>query len=166
MDLLAQQEGGEDLPPAMSRGYAATPDSVPIARQALVAIAQAAGAEEEQLEAVALAASEALTNAVRHAYSGRPGRIYVSAWTAGEALVVVIADNGRGLRAHTDTPGLGVGLGLIAKLSDEFEIVQPRSGGTEVQMRFRLDRDGRAPDREPRRGDGSSEQAARPSHAG
>jgi serine/threonine-protein kinase RsbW len=142
MDLLAQQEGGEDLPPAMSRGYAAIADSVPVARQAVVAVAEAAGAEEEQLEAVALAASEALTNAVRHAYAGRPGRIQVSARTVSEALVVVIADNGRGLRAHSETSGLGVGLGLIAKLCDEFEIVQPASGGTEVQMRFLFDRDG------------------------
>ncbi len=140
MDVLAQQERSEDLPPAMSRGYPAIAESVPVARRALVAVAEAAGAGEEQIEAVALAASEALTNVVRHAYAGHVGRIEVSAWTAGDALVVVIADDGRGLRAHTQAPGLGVGLGLIAKLSDEFEIVQPASGGTEVQMRFGLDR--------------------------
>jgi serine/threonine-protein kinase RsbW len=144
MDALAQQERNEDLPPAMKRGYPAIPGSVPVARRALVAVAEAAGAGEAQVEAVALAASEALTNVVRHAYPGQPGPIQVSAWTADDALVVVIADNGCGLQAHSEAPGLGVGLALIAKLSDEFEIVQPPSGGTEVQMRFSLDREDRA----------------------
>ncbi len=113
-------------------------DSVPVARRALVAVALEAGAEADQLEAVALAVSEALTNAVVHAYPDRPGEIRVSAWAAGTELVVVIADDGNGLQTHSDRPGLGVGLGLIATLSDEFEIVQLPSGGTEVQMRFCL----------------------------
>lgn len=125
----------------MSRGYSAIADSVPVARRALLAVAEAAGAADEQLEAVALAVSEALTNAVVHAYPGRPGRIRVSAWTASQELVVVIADDGNGLQARSDRPGLGVGLGLIATLSDEFEILQPPSGGTEVQMRFCLSSD-------------------------
>ena len=72
------------------------------------------------------------------AYPDRPGQIRVSAWAAGSELVVVIADDGNGFRANSDRPGLGVGLGLIATLSDEFEIVQLPSGGTEVQMRFWL----------------------------
>lgn len=113
-------------------------DSVPTARRALVAVAREAGAEADQLEAVSLAVSEALTNAVVHAYPDRPGEIKVSAWTASGDLVIVISDEGHGLRAHSNRPGLGVGLGLIASLSDEFEIVQPPSGGTEVQMRFCL----------------------------
>jgi serine/threonine-protein kinase RsbW len=129
----------------MSRGYPAIPGSVPVARRALVGVAEAAGADDGQVEAVALAASEALTNVVRHAYPGEAGPIQVSAWTADDALVVVIADHGRGLQAHSEAPGLGVGLALIAKLSDEFEIVQPASGGTEVQMRFSLDPEDRAP---------------------
>jgi serine/threonine-protein kinase RsbW len=144
----------------MSRRYEATADSVPVARRDLVAVAEAAGAEEEQLEAIALAASEALTNAVRHAYAGHPGGIRVSAWAAGEGLVVVIADTGRGLHAHTEAPGLGVGLGLIAKLSDEFEIVQPLCGGTEVRMQFRLDRNARG-SRRSRERSASSRPSAR-----
>ena len=149
MRELAEEERSEDLPRAMSRGYAATAESVPIARAQLVALAEAAGAEDHQLEAVALASSEALTNAVRHAYRDGPGQIQVSAWMAGEAFVVMIADDGRGFQAQSEAPGLGVGLGLIAKVTDEFEIVQPARGGTEVQMRFSLDRreppSGRAP---------------------
>ena len=79
--------------------------------------------------------SEALTNAVVHAYPDGPGEIQVSAWTASSEFVVVIADDGTGLQTHSDRPGLGVGLGLIATLTDEFGIVQPPTGGTEVHMR-------------------------------
>ena len=138
MNAATQEECAEDLSPAIGRGYSAVADSVPVARRALVAVAREAGAEADQLEAVALAVSEALTNAVVHAYPDRPGKIRVSAWTARSEFVVVIADDGHGLQAHSERPGLGVGLGLIATLSDEFEIVQLPSGGTEVQMRFCL----------------------------
>jgi anti-sigma regulatory factor (Ser/Thr protein kinase) len=122
----------------MSRGYAAIAESVPVARRALMAVAEAAGVGDDQLEAVSLSVSEALTNVVVHAYPGRSGWIQVSAWTAGRELVILIADEGHGLHAHSDSPGLGVGLALIAKLTDEFEILQPPSGGTQVKMRFRL----------------------------
>jgi serine/threonine-protein kinase RsbW len=140
MNAVAQKEWAEDLLPAMSTGYAAVADSVPVARNALVAVAQEAGARATQLEAVALAVSEALTNAVVHAYPDGPGEIRVSAWLADRELVVVIADDGHGLQAHSEHPGLGLGLGVIATLSDEFDILQPPSGGTEVQMRFWLSR--------------------------
>jgi anti-sigma regulatory factor (Ser/Thr protein kinase) len=138
MRLVAREDLGEDLSPALSRGYSASADSVPLARKALVSVAAAAGAEREQLEAVRLAASEALTNAVIHAYPDRPGRIRVTAWTAPREFVMEVADDGLGLRAGTDKPGLGVGLGVIAQVTDGFEIRRPRSGGTRVLMRFRL----------------------------
>jgi anti-sigma regulatory factor (Ser/Thr protein kinase) len=113
-------------------------DSVPHARSALVAVARSAGADRDQLEAVRLAASEALTNAVIHAYPRRAGRIRVTAWTGRDEFVVEIADDGLGFQTHTDTPGLGMGLGLISQVTDDFTIRQPQSGGTEVLMRFWL----------------------------
>lgn len=143
MGVVARDELGEELPPPLSRDYSAVADSVPLARSALVAMARLAGAEDDQLEAVRLAASEALTNAVIHAYPERAGRIKVTAWTAPGELVIQIADDGLGFQAAAETPGLGVGLGLISQLSDEFTIRQPNSGGTEVRMRFWL-RQGRA----------------------
>jgi anti-sigma regulatory factor (Ser/Thr protein kinase) len=138
MSVVARNELGEDLPPALSRDYSAVADSVPLARCALVAIAKSAGADVDQLEAVRLAASEALTNAVIHAYPRRAGRIHVTAWTADGELVVEIADDGLGFQTHTETPGLGMGLGLISQLTDDFTIRQPTAGGTSVRMRFWL----------------------------
>jgi serine/threonine-protein kinase RsbW len=138
MSVVTRNELGEDLPPALSRHYSAVAESVPLARSALVSIARSAGADTEQLEAVRLAASEALTNAVIHGYPRRSGRIHVTAWSSEGELVVEIADDGLGFQTHTDTPGLGMGLGLISQLTDEFTIRQPSSGGTSVRMRFWL----------------------------
>jgi serine/threonine-protein kinase RsbW len=138
MSVVARNELGEDLPPALSRDYSAVADSVPLARSALVAIAKSAGADDDQLEAVRLAASEALTNAVIHAYPRRAGRIHVTAWTGPGEFIVEIVDDGLGFQTHTETPGLGMGLGLISQLTDDFTIRQPTAGGTSVRMRFWL----------------------------
>jgi len=113
-------------------------DSVPLARGALVAVARSAGADTDQLEAVRLAVSEALTNAVIHAYPEAAGRIHVVAWAGRGEFIVEIADDGLGFQAHTDTPGLGMGLGLISQVTDDFTIRQPHAGGTAVRMWFWL----------------------------
>lgn len=113
-------------------------DSVPSARRALSDFAAAAGAEPHQVEAVRLASSEALTNAVLHAYRGGPGSVYVTAAVVADELWVLIADDGCGLEPRADRPGLGLGLGLIAQVSDDLAIVPRAGGGTEVRMRFDL----------------------------
>jgi anti-sigma regulatory factor (Ser/Thr protein kinase) len=114
-------------------------ETVPLARRALTAVAAAAGATGERLEEIRLAVSEALTNAVVHAYrNGESGRFHVTAAVAAGELWVLIGDDGRGLHAWNDSRGLGIGLSLISGLSDDFSIVTRASGGTEVQMRFDL----------------------------
>jgi anti-sigma regulatory factor (Ser/Thr protein kinase) len=135
--------------PSMSRGdalnesYPAVPEAVPVARQTLTAVAAAAGAGGERLEEIRLAVSEALTNAVVHAYRDvDAGRFHVTAAVASGELWVLISDDGRGLHAWNDSRGLGVGLSLISGLSDDFAIVTRASGGTEVQMRFDLKKAG------------------------
>lgn len=121
-----------------SRSYPAVPESVPRARRALVEFAWEAGADEQQTDALRLAASEAITNAVRHAYDGEPGEIQVTAALAGGELWVLISDDGHGLDVATKDPGLGMGLALIARVSDDFSLMRRSSGGTELHMRFSL----------------------------
>jgi anti-sigma regulatory factor (Ser/Thr protein kinase) len=124
---------------ALSESYPAVPAAVPLARRALTAVAAAAGAAGERLEEIRLAVSEALTNAVVHAYrDGEAGRFHVTAAVASNELWVLIGDDGRGLHAWNDSRGLGIGLSLISGLSNDFSIVTRASGGTEVQMRFDL----------------------------
>src|SRR5438067_673490 len=135
----------------LSETYPARAEAIREARHALSDFAAAAGADERQVEAVRLASSEALTNAVLHAYRDQPGSIQVTAAAISGELWVLIADDGCGLEPRADHPGLGLGLGLIARLSDHLAIVPRASGGTEVRMRFKLVGSGRAGWRQTRR---------------
>src|SRR5579864_8761784 len=101
----------------LSLVYEAEPESIPRARRAVREFASAAGADQCQLDAVRLATSEAITNAVVHAYRGGPGNVYVTAAVVSEELWVLIADDGCGMEPRADRPGLGVGLGLISQVS-------------------------------------------------
>ncbi len=123
----------------LTRSYPAVPSSVPAARRELTELAHAAGASPESLDAVRLAVSEGLTNAVLHAYPDRPGAVHVTAAVAGGELWVLIADDGCGLEARTSRPGLGLGLALIAQASDDFTVVPRSSRGLELRMRFTLE---------------------------
>lgn len=116
----------------------AEPEAVTAARHRLSDFAEAAGADSAKLEAVRLATSEALTNAVLHAYPEEPGSVYVTAAVVAGELWVLISDDGHGLEPQTNRPGLGLGLGLISQVTDELAIVPRASGGTEVRMRFDL----------------------------
>ena len=131
---------------ALNESYPATPEAVPLARRALAAVAAAAGAAGDRLDEIRLAVSEALTNAVVHAYrNGEAGHVHVTAAVASDELWVLIGDDGRGLHAWNDSRGLGIGLSLISGLSDDLSIVTRASGGTEVQMRFDLRNTGPEP---------------------
>jgi serine/threonine-protein kinase RsbW len=108
------------------------------ARRAISEFAAAAGATDRALGSVAVCISEAITNVVVHAYrhDDRPGRVQVEAELDGDWLWVRVRDQGRGLEPRLDSPGLGLGLPLIAQLSASSEIVSPEQGGTEIIMRF------------------------------
>jgi serine/threonine-protein kinase RsbW/stage II sporulation protein AB (anti-sigma F factor) len=51
-------------------------------------------------------------------------------------LAVVVRDHGRGMTPRADSPGLGVGLPLIASLAETLELTNGADGGTEVRMTF------------------------------
>jgi stage II sporulation protein AB (anti-sigma F factor) len=80
--------------------------------------------------------SEALTNAVLHAYGGESGMVHVNAARTGGELTVLIADDGRGMQRVSPRPGLGMGLALIATVTDYFAMSKRHEGGTEIRMRF------------------------------
>ncbi len=123
---------------SLSLTYRAEPETVPRARRAVTDFARGAGADLRQVDAVRLASSEAITNAVAHAYRDRPGPVYVTAAVVEGELWILIADDGCGLQPRTDRPGLGLGLGLISQVSDDLAIVPRATGGTEVRMRFNI----------------------------
>jgi serine/threonine-protein kinase RsbW len=147
----------------LNETYEASPGSVADGRGKLADFAAKAGATPSQVDAVRLAASEAMTNAVLHAYRGGPGLIYVNAALASGELWILISDDGCGLRPRADRAGLGLGLGLISEVSDDFAIVSRATGGTEVRIRFNLvtaDTPTRQPARAERVGSGSGRRSA------
>lgn len=98
--------------------------------------AATAGVVGERLEAIQLAVGEAVANVAAHAYPDREGLVHVSAAVVSGEVWVLVADDGCGLQARGDSPGLGQGLRLIAYTADELTIVGRSGGGTELRMRF------------------------------
>jgi len=124
---------------SLNERYPAVPDSVPRARRELSAFAIAAGATGEQLEGIRLVVSEAVSNAVLHAYDEELGEIQVTAAVLPGELWILIADEGGGLRAErSENRGLGLGLGWMAQFSDGLTLLTRSSGGLEVRLRFDL----------------------------
>jgi anti-sigma regulatory factor (Ser/Thr protein kinase) len=121
-----------------SETFPGVAQSVPNARAAVTEFARDAGAKGDRLEAIRPATSEAVTNAVLHAYDGVSGPIHVTVSYIPGELWVLISDAGHGVRMRSGRSGLGLGLVLIAQLADEFEIISRGTGGTELRMLFRL----------------------------
>jgi serine/threonine-protein kinase RsbW/stage II sporulation protein AB (anti-sigma F factor) len=124
-------------PRALVRRLRAQPDQVRVIRAEVMAFAVAHGASDPN--AVALAVSEAVTNAVVHAYvdAPEPGEIEVIAQRVSEdCLEILVCDEGRGMLPRHDSPGVGLGLPLVATLAESFEVQARAGGGTQVRMAF------------------------------
>ncbi|HEX6027171.1 MAG TPA: ATP-binding protein [Solirubrobacter sp.] len=114
----------------------AEPRSVPRARRAVLSALRGVAVDRD---AVAVVVSEAVTNAVLHAYRDRPepGRIHVSASLNDEAVEIAVDDEGLGLRPRLDSPGVGLGLPLMSDLADRLD-VRSHGRGTRLSARFAL----------------------------
>ena len=118
--------------------FLAEPTGVAPARHAVTDLARRVGLAEELIANVALAVSEAITNAVLHGYTDRDrGYIEVAAETQGVAFIVTVTDDGNGMVPRPDSPGLGMGLPIIARLTQTMDVRSPESGvGTQLCMTF------------------------------
>ncbi len=146
-------EGSDGAVPSTSEGVTATPDlelklparaeNVAVVRHAFGGFAEALTVGDQTLADIKLAVTEACTNVVIHAYEdGDEGDLEVDATIDGDVrLSVVIRDNGRGIVPRPDSPGLGLGLPLIATLAETLELGKDAAEHTEVRMTFRLDED-------------------------
>jgi serine/threonine-protein kinase RsbW len=115
------------------------PEAAGRARRAAVALATELGAAPEARESIAVAVTEAVANVVVHAYRlGGDGMVEVALRGDDDCLEVVVSDTGVGMRPRDDSPGLGLGLGLMAALADQFEVTPGEAGGTDVRLGFRL----------------------------
>jgi serine/threonine-protein kinase RsbW len=132
------REGGPPAP--MVLRLPAQPDSLAVVRQAITGVAEVLGITDDRLDDLKVAVTEACTNVVLHAFQDDGGAMEVRAEQSGDHLVVTVLDEGSGIvpRAERTSPGLGLGLQMIAALADDVSITANDGGGTAVRMAFRL----------------------------
>ena len=125
--------------PRFHAQYAAGAACVAVMRGEVQAVARELGIDGEQLGDVALAVSEAATNAVVHGSIGRDDPHVDLRVDVGDLeMLVTIVDEGPGVkpgaRAEGET-GMGAGLAIIAALTGRLD-VRTGSEGTEVRLSF------------------------------
>ncbi|TMK41016.1 MAG: ATP-binding protein [Actinobacteria bacterium] len=125
-------------------------ENVAVVRHALGALGETLDIDTGTLSDIKLAITEACTNVVVHAYNGDEGPMEIEASIGPERkLTVVVRDEGRGIAPRPNSPGLGLGLPLIATLSETVALGSGEDDCTEVRMTFRLDAsDGQRPRRD------------------
>jgi serine/threonine-protein kinase RsbW len=114
-------------------------ENVALVRQALSALADALGFDDQLLGDMKGAVSEACNNVVLHAYDGGEGILEVYMCPDGEDFDIVVRDAGSGIRPNPPDPDSGiqgVGLSLIQALTHRVEFRGVPGQGTEVRMGF------------------------------
>jgi serine/threonine-protein kinase RsbW len=116
----------------------ATAENVIVVRQAVAGLGEAVGLSGSRVADLKTVVTEACNNVVLHAYKGEPGPLEVIAEPHAGELEVHVADHGTGFRprATEGDPSLGLGLPLIAALSDSFEISGGAGRGSRTTIRF------------------------------
>ena len=121
----------------------AVPEAVPFARRTIQTFLDRDDVPAAIRTSAALAVTEACTNVVLHAYldAEEPGEVEVRARLEERELVLQVSDGGRGMKPRTDSPGLGMGLPLIAQMADHFEVLDHDDRpGVCLRMHFELRR--------------------------
>ena len=131
----------DDRVPSLRQSFPAEAGSVSRARVAVAGLAAGLGADRLAVADIGLAVTEAVTNAVVHAYAGwTDGAVVeIEAWAHEARLRVVIRDYGCGLLPDPSSESLGLGLALIAQLAEDVDVRgDPSAVGTEVDMVFQM----------------------------
>lgn len=127
------------MTPDMELALPARAENIALIRHAFGALGEALAVDEELLSDVRLAVTEACSNVVVHAYpEDPPGPLEVLATVQDGELTVVVRDEGPGIAPHPDSPGLGLGLPLIASLAESVNLGRDEQERTEVCMTFPL----------------------------
>jgi anti-sigma regulatory factor (Ser/Thr protein kinase) len=115
--------------------FPAVPEAAAQARAVTRDVARRVGADAST---IVLCVNEAVSNAITHAYrdAERPGAVELEARRPAGDLCLSVRDRGCGMEPRGDSPGAGLGLGLIARLASRLSIRPVAPSGTELEMRF------------------------------
>lgn len=130
----------------------ARPEAVAVVRQALTGVADGLALDAAVLADAKMAVTEACTNAIVHAYTDSVGRFDIEMFADEVQLTVVVRDHGIGIAEDEEERSegaLGLGIPLIAALSDDFELRGGTGDGTEVRMGFLYERETDPADENP-----------------
>ena len=117
----------------------ARPECIRPLRNVVASLARDQGLTDAQVYDVKLCVSEAITNAVKHAYpESEPGTVDVSVEEVGDMLAVVVADHGHVRKKSWKEHG-GFGLAWVERLTHGLTFTAA-SDGTTVEMLFLLPR--------------------------
>ena len=113
------------------------PEEVPrIRREVHRFVAERQRLSAARLRDLDLVVTEVVTNALLHGYRGEHrAPIEVDVHVDGH-VEIVVRDRGVGMSPHLDSPGAGLGLAIVGKLADSFEVRAAGGGGTEVRVVF------------------------------
>ena len=127
------------MTPDMELALTARAENIAVVRYALGGLGEAFAVPESKLSDIRLAVTEACANVVVHAYpDDHHGPMEVIASKDEDTLTVLVRDWGRGIGPRPDSPGLGLGLSLIAALADSVQLAHGEVEHTEVRMTFFL----------------------------
>jgi serine/threonine-protein kinase RsbW len=123
-------------------------ESVSLAEEACLRVAEAAGFGEDECYRIGMSVREVVINAFHYGNQERPEKkIYLSVEMTAEKMVIRVLDEGVGFDVKTVPDPLaeenllstsGRGIFLMRAFMDEFEVGQGRTGGAEVVMSKRL----------------------------
>ena len=113
--------------------------SVAKLRRAATKFAARRGATARQCEDIALAVSEAASNAVVHAYPrSERGTVGMRARASSGVIEIVVTDTGIGMPTSNPAEDTGYGLAIMRELADHFEIQSGDPPGVRVRMTFSI----------------------------
>jgi anti-sigma regulatory factor (Ser/Thr protein kinase) len=138
MTEIAETRRVETETPDLEITLPARAENVAVVRHAVGGLGEVLDVDDQTLSDIKLAVTEACTNVVVHAYPGGEGPMGLRASIDDRRLYLVVLDRGRGIVPRPDSPGLGLGLPLIATLAESLELGTGRDEETEVRMIFDL----------------------------
>ena len=103
----------------------------------------------EELGDIKTAVSEAVTNAIVHAYTEKSGKVILRAWIDEDAIRIEVEDMGRGIEnieqamqpfytTQPDQERTGMGFALMQSFMDSVRVQSSPGNGTLVFMQKRL----------------------------